>query len=193
MVDRGPRGRTGLQRSVVAVMGDGSYLFGAPAATHWVARKMDLPVLFLVWNNAKWGAVEGATRMVYPHGWAVRTGSFPFSDLSPSLDYELLCQAAGGHGERVEDPAELPAALEREVAMLRRRLDLLAAPAGLAEPSAAFDDRGVPLPAVVPAPSALTHSANVPRVIPRSAAMPFNVAPGVDSYRSTACRRNSSE
>lgn len=107
------------ERSVVAVMGDGSYLFGAPAATHWVARKMDLPVLFLVWNNAKWGAVEGATRMVYPHGWAVRTGSFPFSDLSPSLDYELLCQAAGGHGERVEDPAELPAALERGLKAVR--------------------------------------------------------------------------
>lgn len=106
-------------RTVVAVTGDGSYLFGAPAATHWVARKMDLPVLFLVWNNAKWGAVEGATRMVYPDGWAVRTGSFPFSDLTPSLDHELLCQAAGGYGERVEDPAELPAALERGLKAVR--------------------------------------------------------------------------
>src|SRR4051795_2020299 len=45
---------------------------------------------------------------------------------------------------------------------------------------------------VEPVPNVLTHSDKVPREIPRSSAMPRNVAPGVDSYRSTACRRNSS-
>lgn len=74
---------------------------------------MNLPVVFIVWNNAQWGAVASATRGVYPDGWAVKTQSFPFSDLSPSLDFELICRAAGGYGERVEDPAEVPAALER--------------------------------------------------------------------------------
>ena len=100
-------------RQVVSVVGDGSYLFGAPTTAHWVSRRYDLPVLFLVWNNAKWGAVEGATRMVYPDGHAARNDSFTFSDLKPSLDYELVCQAAGGMGERVDDPADLPNALER--------------------------------------------------------------------------------
>lgn len=33
-----------------------------------------------------------------------------FSELSPSLDWELVWQAAGGYGERVEDAAEVPAA-----------------------------------------------------------------------------------
>ena len=46
---------------------------------------------------------------------------------------------------------------------------------------------------VDPVPSVFTQSANVPRDTPRSAAMPLNVASGVDSYKSTACRRNSSE
>ena len=45
---------------------------------------------------------------------------------------------------------------------------------------------------VVPEPSRSTHSFNAPREIPRSAAMPFSVAPGVDSYKSTARCRNSS-
>ena len=45
---------------------------------------------------------------------------------------------------------------------------------------------------MVPVPKARTHWVNVSRAMPRSSAMPFNVAPGVDSYRSTACRRNSS-
>ncbi len=100
-------------RPVVSVVGDGSYLFGAPTTAHWVSRRYDLPVLYLVWNNAKWGAVEGATRMVYPDGHAARHNSFAFSDLQPSLDYELVCQSAGGVGERVDDPADLPNALER--------------------------------------------------------------------------------
>ena len=100
-------------KTVVACIGDGSYMFGVPSAGHWVSRKMNLPVLFIVWNNAQWGAVAGATRGVYPDGWAVKTNSFPFSDLGPSLDFELFCQAAGGYGERVEDPAEVPAAIER--------------------------------------------------------------------------------
>lgn len=100
-------------KTVIACIGDGSYMFGAPTAAHWVSRKMDLPVLYLVWNNSTWGAVKRATRMVYPEGWAVKTDEFPFSDLGPSIDYEMICQAAGGHAERVDDPAELPGALER--------------------------------------------------------------------------------
>ena len=39
--------------------------------------------------------------------------------------------------------------------------------------------------AVDPVPNVFTQSANVPG---RSSAMPLNVAPGVDSNRSTACR-----
>jgi acetolactate synthase-1/2/3 large subunit len=100
-------------KTVVCGVGDGSYMFGAPEAAHWLSRKYDLPVLFVVWNNSEWSAVTQATRQVYPEGWAAQTGEFPFSDLSPSLDFELICQSAGGHGERVEDPADVPAALER--------------------------------------------------------------------------------
>ncbi|MHB8577495.1 MAG: thiamine pyrophosphate-requiring protein [Dehalococcoidia bacterium] len=101
------------EQTVIACMGDGSYMFGVPTAAHWVARRMNLPVLYIVWNNARWNAVESATRTVYPDGWAVRSDAFPFSDLSPSLDFELICRAGGGYGERVEDPAEVPAALQR--------------------------------------------------------------------------------
>ena len=55
-----------------------------------------------------------------PEGWAVKTDDFPFSDLSPSIDYEMLCQAAGGHAERVDDPAEVPAALERALKVVQQ-------------------------------------------------------------------------
>src|ERR671924_416006 len=45
-------------KTVIACVGDGSYMFGAPTAAHWVARRMQLPVLFIVWNNARWNAVK---------------------------------------------------------------------------------------------------------------------------------------
>jgi acetolactate synthase-1/2/3 large subunit len=114
-------------KTVVACVGDGSYMFGVPSAAHWAARRYNLPVLIIVWNNAKWSAVESATRTVYPDGWAARTQSFPFSDLSPALDFEHDVRAAGGFGERVESPSEVMGALERALHAVRSegRLALL--------------------------------------------------------------------
>ena len=68
-----------------------------------------------------------------------------------------------------------------------RRVILAACDSGLAPAGGAAVDV-----VVAPEPSRSTHSFNAPREIPRSAAMPFSVAPGVDSNRSTARRRNSS-
>ncbi len=103
-------------RTVVCVVGDGSYLFGVPTTAHWASRRYGLPVLYVVWNNATWGAVERATRMVYPEGHAARSGEFAFAGIGPSIDHELVCQAAGGYGERVEDPGEVGPAIGRGLA-----------------------------------------------------------------------------
>jgi acetolactate synthase-1/2/3 large subunit len=100
-------------KTVVCCIGDGSYMFGVPEAAHWISRDMNLPVLFIVWNNARWAAVANSTRSVHPDGWAVTKDKYAFTELAPSLDFELVCQAAGGYSERVEDPEEVPAALER--------------------------------------------------------------------------------
>jgi acetolactate synthase-1/2/3 large subunit len=107
------------ERTVVATIGDGSYMFGVPEAGHWVSRKMNLPVLYVICNNQRWNAVQTATRGVYPEGWQEKTTTYPFSDLSPNLDFEMICRAAGGYGERVEDPADVPAAFERALHAVR--------------------------------------------------------------------------
>jgi acetolactate synthase I/II/III large subunit len=114
-------------KTVICCVGDGAYYFGAPAATHFVARAQGLPVLFVVFNNQAWNAVKQSVRHHAPDGWAVRTGSMPLTALEPSLDYELICRAAGGYGERVEAPAELPQALGRALRAVReeRRQALL--------------------------------------------------------------------
>ena len=100
-------------RQVIAVLGDGSYLFSNPVAVHHAATVHRLPVLFVVVNNAMWGAVRRATLGMYPQGEAARSNRPPFIDLDELPAFEQVCAAAGGYGERVEDPAELPAAFKR--------------------------------------------------------------------------------
>ena len=106
-------------RTVICCVGDGSYIFGAPTAAHFVSRAYDLPVLFVVFNNRAWNAVKRAVKGLAPDGWTTKTGTIPMSDLEPAPDYELVCQASGGHGERVEDPAKLPDALARTLKIVR--------------------------------------------------------------------------
>jgi len=98
---------------VICCVGDGAYIFGSPTASHFVSRAYNLPVLFVVFNNRTWNAVKRAVQTYARDGWAVRTDSMPLTALEPSPDYEMICQASGGHGERVEDPAALPDALRR--------------------------------------------------------------------------------
>src|SRR5207253_4892095 len=100
-------------RQVVAVLGDGSYLFANPVAVHHAAAAHRLPVLFVVVNNAMWGAVRRATLGMYPQGEASRSSRPPFIDLDELPAFEQVVAASGGYGERVEDPAELAAAFER--------------------------------------------------------------------------------
>ncbi len=106
-------------RTVICCVGDGSYIFGSGTAGHIVSDAQRLPILTIVWNNGIWNAVQSATRGTYADGYAVQTNNFAVTTLSQSFQYELICQAAGGYGERVEDPAEAPAALERALKAVR--------------------------------------------------------------------------
>src|SRR5262245_26293775 len=108
------------ERPVVAVIGDGAYLFSNPAAVHHAAALHDLPVLFVVMNNAMWNAVRHFTTAMYPGGRASKRNQSPFMRLDRLPAFEQICSAAGGYGERVEDPAALPGAFERATAVVMR-------------------------------------------------------------------------
>ena len=101
------------EKTVIATVGDGSYLFNVPTSCHFVSQAYNLPILVVVFNNQCWGAVRGAAASVHPEGWAVKTNNFPLSELSPSPAYEVICQANGGYGERVEEPDAVLPALKR--------------------------------------------------------------------------------
>ncbi len=106
-------------RTVIATVGDGCYMFGVPSACHFVARANRLPVLVVVYNNQCYQAVKEATQAIYPDGWAVKTNRFPLSELQPVVHFEKICEAFGGYGERVEDPEQIAPALERGLKAVR--------------------------------------------------------------------------
>jgi len=49
-------------RFVIAVIGDGSYIFGNPTLAHFISCALGLPVLFIVTNNAGWASVRSETK-----------------------------------------------------------------------------------------------------------------------------------
>jgi len=114
-------------RTVIATLGDGAYIFCNPAACHQAAAAQGLPVLTIVCNNGKWGAVEQATLGMYRAGASGSRSPVPLSPLSPSPAFEKYCEASGGYGEKVTDRVHLPAALARAFKVVRdeRRQALL--------------------------------------------------------------------
>lgn len=105
---------------VIAIIGDGSYMFAVPLSAHFVGNKYSLPTLTVICNNRRWGAVKNANLGIYPEGWAQKTGHFAFTELEPSPKFEEIARACGGFGELVEKPGDLPAALERALAAVEQ-------------------------------------------------------------------------
>jgi len=101
------------EATVVVTLGDGAYMFDNPTACHWVSAVQKLPVLVVVFNNQLYGAVRNSTASMYQEGASAANGCRMLADLSPSPAFEMIAQASGAYGERVEDPAELPQALRR--------------------------------------------------------------------------------
>jgi acetolactate synthase I/II/III large subunit len=106
-------------REVVAVLGDGAYMFSNPAAVHHASAMHKLPALFVVMNNSMWGAVRRSTVAMYPDGGAATSNDPDFVHLHDLPAFEAICESAGGYGERVDDAAELPEALERALRVVR--------------------------------------------------------------------------
>ena len=107
------------ERTVVAMLGDGAYMFANPTACHYVSQAQKLPVLVVIYNNTLYGAVRRATLDMFARGTASEADGRLMANLDPSPAFEKIVEAHDGHGERVTRPADLPAALERAAAAVR--------------------------------------------------------------------------
>ena len=102
---------------VIHFVGDGSFYFSNPSSVYAVANQYGLPILTVLLDNGGWSAVKESTLRMYPQGEAKSTNQFA-SDLGYSTDFAAIAEAAGAHGERLTDPEQVEAAIERCLAAL---------------------------------------------------------------------------
>jgi acetolactate synthase I/II/III large subunit len=102
---------------VIHFVGDGSFYFSNPSSVYAVANQYGLPILTVLLDNGGWSAVKESTLRMYPQGEAKSTNQFA-SDLGYATDFAAIAEAAGAHGERLTDPEQVEAAIERCLAAL---------------------------------------------------------------------------
>lgn len=107
-------------RDVIAISGDGFYMFGTPAPAIWAAAHHNAPFLQIVYTNRSY--TTGTRRIAGTYGadsYAAKDG-FKGGWFDPPIDFAKEAEAAGAHGETVHDPAELAGALRRGLEQTRK-------------------------------------------------------------------------
>jgi benzoylformate decarboxylase len=100
------------QRPVVCCIGDGSVMYSASG--FWTQARYSIPVLTVVWNNHNYQTVRNA---YYSYkGKMAATDHYAGMYLgNPDIDFVKLAASQGVAGEKVENAAQLEAALVRGV------------------------------------------------------------------------------
>jgi acetolactate synthase-1/2/3 large subunit len=117
------------QKTVISVVGDGTYVFGSPSAAHMISAMHELPVFWIICNNGGWAYLAIETQLIHP---AQSGGHTKFGEPIPMLAfppppgavkpwpaYHKLIAAFGGDGQAVTNPKELPEALKRGLQFVR--------------------------------------------------------------------------
>lgn len=112
-------------RPVVAVIGDGSFMYNPLVQSLALSKHAGLPILIVISNNSAYLAMKKEHQNFYPDGVSTQHDLFYGSEIT-DLDYEELVKPFGGFGRRVEDPAELSDALrEAQAAVAEGRTAIL--------------------------------------------------------------------
>ena len=106
-------------RDVIAVSGDGTYMFGVPSSVQWMARQYGAPFLHVVLNNRGWNAPRFSALAVHPDGYASKANSLDIA-FDPPPDYAGIAAAAGGaHAQKITKPEEVDAAIAAALKAVR--------------------------------------------------------------------------
>ena len=94
----------------IAIVGDGSFLFGVPSSTLWMASHHSVPLLTIVVDNGVYNSVRLAGRDGYPGGAQVEHG-FVATDFEQTPRADLIAEACGVTGFTAETVDEAREAL----------------------------------------------------------------------------------
>ncbi len=96
---------------VIAITGDGSFMFSVPSSVHWMARRYETPFLQVIFNNGGWKSPKLSMLAVHPSGYAAHADDIDVG-FDPAPDYVAIAAASGGAwGRRVTDVSEVDDAI----------------------------------------------------------------------------------
>jgi len=109
-------------RTIVNVAGDGAALFYPQA--YWTAAKFNLPILFIVLNNREYKTLKQGLEAMHAF-WHEVTEPPGLNIRNPNLDFPAIASAFGIEGERITNPKDVRAALDRGLSYAATRPYLL--------------------------------------------------------------------
>jgi acetolactate synthase I/II/III large subunit len=103
-------------RRVIAVTGDGSFLFGVPTSALMMAAEWGTPFLTVILNNGGYRASRLPVYSLFPGGLSAQRGDAVGTRFSHAPDYPALAAACHAYGERAERAEDIVAVLKRALA-----------------------------------------------------------------------------
>ncbi len=101
------------KRPVLCLIGDGAFNYDPGLAALGVCQEHNLPIMILLYNNYGYHSQKSGVPRFFPDGFAVKNQDFIGISINPSPDYATIARAFDGYGEKVEEPEEVRAALQR--------------------------------------------------------------------------------
>lgn len=106
-------------RTVVNLVGDGTYFLSVPSSSYWVSQHYMAPVLTIIFDNGGWNSTKQNLIRQYPEGIADSNDSY-WVNLGQSADLPGIASAAGdAFGVTVSTLAELEPALVKAFERVR--------------------------------------------------------------------------
>jgi acetolactate synthase-1/2/3 large subunit len=106
-------------KDVIAVSGDGFYMFGTPIHALWAARHYHAPFMAVVYQNRSYSTGTLRINSVYGKDSYTSKANYDGGYFDPPIDFAKEAEAAGAYGENVTDPKEVEPALKRGLARIR--------------------------------------------------------------------------
>jgi acetolactate synthase-1/2/3 large subunit len=108
------------EADIAVLIGDGSFIFGAPSSLYMTAQRYRLPFLTVIYNNGGWRAVREATVSVYGDTGAAAKHDAYLHHLGPTARLEQVAGAFGCHTCRAETVEELERAVRESLSQVRQ-------------------------------------------------------------------------
>jgi acetolactate synthase-1/2/3 large subunit len=106
-------------RQVVAVVGDGAFMFGVPTAALCLAAEARAPVVIVVLNNGGYRASRLPVLQLFPAGVSAARGDVVGASFTQAPDFVRIAEACGAYGTRTEGADGLAQALDRAMSATR--------------------------------------------------------------------------